>query len=180
MKPIARHRGAATPRAQSGAVLVTALVLLVVLTLLAVTSSRSSLTEERVTSNTQDANVAFQAAEAALRAGEEFLQQPNLPYFEGNDGLYQPAPPTGAPLWSTVDWLSAAATRQYSGLDDAPGSLSQAQASYIVEELPPVAGPGESLAADAPVDETQNYRITARGLGIAGNARATVQSIYRR
>ena len=47
--------------------MVIALVMLLVLTLLATASARMTLLEERMTGNTQDRNVAFQAAEAALR-----------------------------------------------------------------------------------------------------------------
>jgi Tfp pilus assembly protein PilX len=37
-----------------------------------------------------------------------------------------------------------------------------------------------SLAADTPVDDVSFYRVTARGVGIAGGAAVTLQTTYRR
>jgi type IV pilus assembly protein PilX len=165
-------------KSQRGAVLVIALVMLVVLTVLGVGTSRNSLLEERLTGNTQDAGIAFQAAEASLREGERFLQQPELPYFEGLDGLYRPAAPGEQPLWASVDWSTEA--RTYTGMAGAPGSLALANAAFFIEELPPVVPPGESLAADAPVDELRFFRVTARGVGATGNTTAVLQTTYRR
>jgi len=65
----------ATPsaRRQSGAVLVIALMFLVVLTLLAMTSMSGTVLEERMAGQYRDLNLAFQAAEAALRDAERDL-----------------------------------------------------------------------------------------------------------
>ena len=63
--------------------MVIALVMLLVLTLLATASARMTLMEERMTGNTQDRNVAFQAAEAALRSGEAQAPGRVLPDFGG-------------------------------------------------------------------------------------------------
>lgn len=166
---------------QRGAVFIVGLIVLLVMTLLATTAMRSSLLEERMTGNTQDSSVAFQAAEAALREGERLLEQPVLPGFSGTAGLYPPpASPTDPPRWRTVDWDSTTAVRLYQGFEGAPGSLAQASARYFVEELPLVVGPGESLSADSPMDEIGFYRITARGRGITGDAVATLQTTYKR
>ena len=53
---------------QHGAVLVTALVFLVILTLLGITSMSTNTLEERMAGNSQDINRAFQAAESGLSA----------------------------------------------------------------------------------------------------------------
>ncbi len=52
---------------QRGAALVTALILLTVLTLLALTSMSTTSLEEKMAANTQEVNRAFQAAESGLR-----------------------------------------------------------------------------------------------------------------
>jgi len=57
-------------RRQSGAVLVVGLIFLMVLSLLGVTVMQSGILEERMAGNMRDWNVAFQAAEAALRDAE--------------------------------------------------------------------------------------------------------------
>lgn len=166
---------------QRGAAMVVALIMLLVLTLLATASARMTILEERMTGNTQDRGVAFQAAEAALRAGEDLAQLPVLPDFAVNaNGLYQPAEPDETPLWLAVNWTNPAAISLYNGLADAPGALSRATASFLVEELPWVATPGESLAADTSVDEGTFFRVTARGLGVSGIATVTLQSTFKR
>jgi type IV pilus assembly protein PilX len=57
-------------RAQKGAVLMVALMFLVALTLLAVTSMTGTTMEERMAGQYRDLNAAFQSAEAALRDAE--------------------------------------------------------------------------------------------------------------
>lgn len=169
------------PARERGAAMVIALVMLLVLTLLATASARMTLMEERMTGNTQDRNIAFQAAEAGLRAGEGEAQVPVLPDFDVNaSGLYTPADPGDAPHWELVDWTDEGEVLVSDELADAPGLLSEATVSYIVEELPRVATPGESLAADATVDEATFYRVTARGVGVSGNAAVTLQTTFKR
>ena len=58
------------PHPQSGMVLLMALVMLLLVTLLGVTSVRMLTVEERMAANSFDRNLAFQAAETALREGE--------------------------------------------------------------------------------------------------------------
>lgn len=168
-------------RTQRGAAMVIALVMLLVLTLLATASARMTLLEERMTGNTQDRNVAFQATEAALRFGELIAQANVLPVFGGAaGGLYKPADPEDIPVWETLDWKSSAAVHADADLDAALADLGGATADYIVEQLPRVPTPGESLAADATVDEATFYRVTARGVGMAGNATVTLQTTFKR
>lgn len=59
---------------QQGAVLAVALIFLLVLTLLGVSSMKSTLLEEKMAGNMRDQSLAFQAAEAALRDGEAFIE----------------------------------------------------------------------------------------------------------
>lgn len=167
--------------AQRGAAMVIALVMLLVLTLLATASARMTLLEERMTGNTQDRNVAFQAAEAALRSGELLAQAPVVPVFGGaSGGLYKPADPGDEPVWETLNWDNAAAVHADAGLEAVVAALGGATADYIVEQLPRVPTPGESLAADTTVDEATFYRVTARGVGIAGAATVTLQTTFKR
>lgn len=166
-------------RRERGAAMVVALIMLVVLTVLGTATARMTLLEERMTGNTQDRRVAFQAAEAGLREGEDLLELPVLPDFDGANGLYQPADPDVDPLWRTVNFDDGA-TRSYDGLANADGPLANAGARYFVEELPRVPTAGVSLAADTPVDDVSFYRVTARGVGISGTAAVTLQTTYRR
>jgi len=66
------HRVSRPGRArQGGFSLVVGMIFLVALSLLAVIAVRSVITSDRMAGNTQDWNLAFQAAEAALRDGEQ-------------------------------------------------------------------------------------------------------------
>lgn len=59
---------------QSGAVLAVCLVMLLVLTLIGIASMSNSTLQERMAGGSRDYNMAFQAAETALREGEEYIR----------------------------------------------------------------------------------------------------------
>ena len=160
--------------------MVIALVMLLILTLLATASARMTLLDERMMGNTQDRNVAFQAAEAAIRTGEGDLTAPVLPEFDGTNGLWQPAAPGDDPVWETVDWEDVGNdVRSYNGMAGAPGSLASATAAYQIEEMP--SGPCALCSQTfPPPDEPAVYRVTARGVGAAGNATVFIQTTYKR
>src|SRR5688500_11003113 len=68
------HRGGRAPRSirnnQRGVALIVSLVLLVVATLIGLASVRGTTLQERMSANMYDRSLAFQRAEAALRAAE--------------------------------------------------------------------------------------------------------------
>ena len=61
------------PSSQRGAALMVVLVLLLLMTLLGLASLRGTLMGQRMSANTYDRNISFQAAESALREGELVL-----------------------------------------------------------------------------------------------------------
>lgn len=65
------------PTRQRGMALFIALVFLLILTLLGLTSSNVGLMQERMAGNVTEYNVAFQRAEAVLRDVEDRLRQPS-------------------------------------------------------------------------------------------------------
>ncbi|HEC59907.1 MAG TPA: hypothetical protein ENI24_10115, partial [Methylophaga sp.] len=76
---------------QQGVVLVISLIMLLIMTILAISSMSTTILEEKMSGNFKDRNMAFQAAEAGLRAGESYLRTtPVLPVFDGSGGLYLP------------------------------------------------------------------------------------------
>jgi len=157
---------------QTGAVLITSLAVLLVMTVLGVTAMQGTVLEERMARNILERDIVFQGAEAALREGEDFLNNANLPAFDGTDGLYQPAAPGVAPVWQTVDWGGGA--RVY------PGALNGVGAAwYIIEEMPPIQRQGGSLRV-APLPEVAVYRVTARAIGSDGAVVVVLQSTYQR
>lgn len=58
---------------QRGAVLIVSMLLLLVLTILALGASQSTRLEERMAGNARDSDLAFQSAEAGLRAAETYI-----------------------------------------------------------------------------------------------------------
>ncbi|UCB55676.1 MAG: pilus assembly PilX N-terminal domain-containing protein [Thiotrichales bacterium] len=89
MKPINRHN----PNKQQGAVLVMALVMLTVLTLIGVSSMSSSTLELKVAGNTQQHDIAFQAAQTVIdiTASEDPLNTNNYQVFkiDPNDPAFE-------------------------------------------------------------------------------------------
>jgi type IV pilus assembly protein PilX len=75
---------------QRGATLLVTLLFLIILTMLGISAMSGSTTEERMARNSRDYNVAFQAAEAALRDAERDLtgQAPySRPGFLAGEGI---------------------------------------------------------------------------------------------
>ncbi len=62
-----------TPKNQTGMVLVIGLVFLLLMTVMTMAAMQTSGLDERMASNANDRNVAFQAAEAALRQAETVI-----------------------------------------------------------------------------------------------------------
>ena len=156
--------------------LITGLIFMVVLTLLALAAMRTTTLEERMSGNARDRDLAFQSAEAALRAGEQVVQGATLPAF----ALGTPLTPlidaaTLTSYWqNTHPWAtqSVAISWQPAGTSAAP--------QYVVEEIPaPPGGGGGSLAFSA-LNENGVYRVTARGVGSSANAVVILQAVYQR
>lgn len=61
------------PVAQRGAALVVALIMLLLLTIIGLTSIRGTSLQENMASNLRESSLSLQAAEAALRKGEELV-----------------------------------------------------------------------------------------------------------
>ena len=93
---------------QQGAVLFVGLMMLLVMSLIAITSMQSTNLEERMAGNTRDSMVAFQAAEAGLQAGEALLESGTLTLAmfdtDGTDGLYDNAYDM---IWDAINWTGS-------------------------------------------------------------------------
>lgn len=158
---------------QRGAALIVALVMLLAMTLLGVTAVRNTTLQERMAGNLRDSNLSFQAAERALREGEEFLRSPTIPPFTGANGLLTMQDDAGqGSFWSAYAWATNGRT--------APDVDEVVSAPlYVIEELPPVpvAGGSERFA---PLPDVGYFRVTARGVGGTAEAITILQTTYRR
>lgn len=166
-----------SPARQRGMALVVALVMLVVILTLGLGALRLSTIEERMTGYAQDRQLAFQAAEAALREIEDRVES-SKPAPQGACGV---TANTGvsinicpAPVASDVPrWIHVVAT---DWADATPVGTGGAQITpvYLVEHL------GNTFACDNSATALQTcsqYRITVRA-GSAPRAQVTLQSVY--
>lgn len=163
----------AHPAHQKGSALIIGLVFLLILTIVSLSSMRGTTLQERMAGNLRDRNLAFQAAESALRDGETFLQQASLPVFEDANGLLYMRPRAGrVDYWN--DYFNG---ENYRIADPVPGVPNPPV--YVIEEMPAIPGTGDSVAF-GPLPDVGVYRITARATGGTPDAVVILQTTYRR
>lgn len=168
-------------RAQRGMILVTALLLLVVLTIIGVTVMQMSRMQERMVGNTREVNIAFQAAETALRGGEARIRA-------------QKTSPLGCSAAPCEFWLKdsmadiASKAKPWwlangTAFVDASGQKLTGVAQsprYIIEQLGFVrTDGGVETGLEQPVGR-EFYQITAQSTGATDLADTVVQSTYTR
>lgn len=171
----AEKDGCGCRKRQTGAALVISLVLLTVLTILGVSSMQEGIMQERMTGNARNTIVALQAAEVALRDGENYVETTPIPGpFDGTDGLYTPADPTDDPRWEQIDWTDDTAVRTTT----VQGVASDPR--YIIEQLTGIAFGGTHVAGDEALPAGSVYRVTALATGMSGEASVMIQSTFRR
>jgi type IV pilus assembly protein PilX len=173
---------------QSGATLFVAMIMLMILGLLGVSGMQSIVLQEHMATNTYDRSIGFQAAEAALRVGEEIAQaqsDANNAGFPAStacdasgcvNGLCGKAANTCVPRWEQADfggWVNAVALEsKLGGLAITPQYfieiIGDRDLSCDYEKMP-----GEPVAKDC-----SRYRITARSDGGADRAVVMLQSVY--
>ena len=154
-------------RFQQGSVLIFSLMLLIMLTIIAVAQMTMNTPQTRIASNSADRQVAFHTAEGALNEAINNLmsgQYSTASFLSNTNGLYL-FNPNNAPIWTTIDWSSAS-----SSIKSFQGG-SNAQSSYIIEQLPSIIQGGQNINSPANV-----YRITARGVGASGGSVVILQS----
>jgi type IV pilus assembly protein PilX len=173
------------PLAQQGIVLIVSLIMLLLLTLIGTTGMQTTSLEEKMAGNMRDRNLAFQAAESALTAGEQYLVNVAIfptPFCTSTDGRangrYKPmdkdcngvtdldANNKPIQLWDNTVWDSGASV----ALTGAMSNLS-ANPRYIIEDM---SCPTPPCAAG-----THSYRVTARASGGSADTVVILQSIYR-
>lgn len=166
-------------RKESGAVLYTGLIFLLILSLIVLSMLRSSTLEERMAANARNRQVAIQAAEAVLRDAEEqlFSTSAYISKFDSlilANGFYSAPASTATPRWkdSEFDWGSSTATRTFASTSLSLNGVSSAP-KYIVEIISPPTRANSTVPCSKGI-----ANITARGVG---NDSSTVflQTTYR-
>ena len=165
------------PSRQRGVVLVVALLMLLVLTLIGLAATRSTALEERMTANQNDHEVAFEAAEAALRFGEGQLSAATAPSFASNTaGAYNQSTMSGTLTWQNIAWGTSATATYGGGIQPTP---STAPAYYIVQTQYTSTTPGSSKSNDQQEQVQTVYYIYAKGWGLSPNTSVILQSSFR-
>lgn len=176
MKRIDLHR-----RRQHGSAMIVSLIFLLLMTLIGTAAMRGSTMQERMAGNARDWNIAFQAAEAALREAEDYLQTtPILPEFDDAAGLYQVNSPD-RPVWAGA--VESAGNGYIEYADDLEGTAARPR--YYIEELTTARPPGTETETGTALEEIFYFRITAVGYGAAVDgandpiASVVLSTVYR-
>ena len=164
---------------QRGIVLAISLIVLLLITILAVSGMRSTIMEERMASNSRNSNLAFQRAETALRAGEMALDSAANEVPTAKSGVNGEANNIGAgPIPCVVSLNSLdfhiAAVWNGSGACtyDSAGTLDANKHKYFIEYF-------YGIKPVTSIIGVCFYRITARGYGDNQNSYSTLQSTYK-
>jgi type IV pilus assembly protein PilX len=177
---------------QRGTALVAGLVFLVILVLLGLSASSAAIQQEIVVRNIRDENLAFRAAETALRTAETWIQNNKGPTPPDMAGLLLGTDPTihnsvttdlcgklcksgDASWWGDEKNLFVVEYGENPLNPATPIPDVAEQPSYVIE----LAGMHKSLAPNDPTPPTRSYRITARGVGINDKTVRVVQTVYR-
>jgi type IV pilus assembly protein PilX len=183
-----------SPRRQGGAVLIVSLLLLLIVTILALGAGQSTRLQERVAGSQRNYDLALQSAEAALRAGERWVEAPVLkrPPTPGNSFSTVPPYKVYERSYLTAEvayidqafqsnewWLGVG--KRYAGTENVisgAGFASQDPVFYIeeVEEVPDVLTQGQTTERPTRI----YYRIVARGTGGTDDAAVVLHSTFVR
>lgn len=174
--------------AQRGSALIMGLIMLLVITMIGLTAMQTTTQQERMAGNLRDRNIAFQAAEAALRRGEEALLNRCIEIFEGGGDFdvesNSDAERAFVDQADTAAWTDANSHRfdDFNEVcDEAIEHTSIAQSAdaprYFVERQPAVAGPSLEAGVAKTVDA---FKVTSRGVGGSEAAVVVLQSSLKR
>ena len=176
---------------QRGSALITALSILLVLTVLGVSAMSTSALQERMAGNARDAEVAFEAAEAALRAAENYLQgsysASDFSSTGGSGGKFSMYASSAPDRWKDeTNWTTSGKHAVYSSYS---GNVGSNYPLFIIER---VNASLDTAASESNAMEASSYsnreteitgdigvfQITARGYGLSANSRVMLQSYY--
>lgn len=163
---------------QKGAVLVISLIILLILTLIGITSLRSTTLEQRIAGNIRDISIALQSSESGLRDAELFIESlPNTGDFGSATGLYAlgTAPdPLLSSTWTANSSLSGSTL-------GTSLSVPLAAPRYFIE-LRSSVSTGGSLNVTGYGAAEQNsvslFRIVSRGQGPSGTSMVLLEVFY--
>ncbi|HEY4365983.1 MAG TPA: PilX N-terminal domain-containing pilus assembly protein [Steroidobacteraceae bacterium] len=181
MKPINMRSEFRIGARQRGAILIVSLILLLIMTILALTVSQTSRMQERMAGNSRDSDLSFQAAEAGLRDAENFLwTQTSQPIACGTPPcvVYQKDALSTVNLTiQNQDWWDTNG-KEYGVAGSHELNQAKRDPSVVIEEL---GFTPYSLTVGKGVPGGRTfYRNTARGVGGTDAAQTVVESTFTR
>jgi type IV pilus assembly protein PilX len=159
--------------AQRGVALVVALILLLLVTMIGLAGMRGTTLQERMTSNLYDRELAFQAAESALRAAETAIIADNTAFQTNCSSTAC----TTTPATTGITWISPSLS--LGDLAAAPRYHIQylGEGSEDSSDVDTCGGAAEYGTSGCTKTVARYYRITARSAGGDGRAAVWLQSI---
>lgn len=166
---------------QSGAVLLVALVMLMVLTVVGLSSMRNTSLEEKMAGNMRDKGLSFQAAEATLRMAEKYIEDNIISTqafdTDGSDGLYDKS---NMRIWKSLDWDNTDSI-QNTGFDSTYNITEPPR--FIVQHIASIATQHHTLnlgnyGQNAGAGTKEVFLITVRAMGGSGTAPVVLQTTY--
>lgn len=187
---------------QQGAALAICLIILLIMTIVGVNSMSGLVLEERMAGNNRQYMIASEQAEAAIRAGENWVAvnvsnpTTHIAQFDGTNGLYSRVAPAVLPfdIFDTSAWAgNSQPVTTLSNVDPlgvkGQGDLVGRDPAFIVEYFGRASAPDESGKIGGkkldPNDTTQSqkyhvFRVTGAGWGEDGTTHFLAQSTIRK
>lgn len=173
------HLAPPSRHAQRGAALVISLLLLLVMTILALSSSQTSRVQERIAGNSRDYQLALQAAETALRAAEKTLlineqipcedtSTPATCQLVRQGGVTAIPSEEGEGWWNTNTRQYGTTAQDMNELYADPRTIAEVVGSTRVGGLDIGQG-GEQIR--------EFYKVTANGYGRSSTSRVIAESV---
>ena len=178
------------PRQERGVALIISMILLVLITMVGLASLRSVVLEEKMTANFYDRSLAFQAAEAGLRAGEAVTVAQASTTPPHAQGLALAIPTSNTQCSSSCSGgICSPAGTHCEGRWNIAGFTGWTTATSVTLNTQAGAAPQyfvEFLGNTFPCDSNQptsnmtcaRYRITARSQAGADRSEVILQSVY--
>ena len=169
---------------QAGVALVFCLVMLLLLTTLGLSGVQMTSMQERMARNARDVNLAFQAAESAIKDAETYLTDfGGVGAFQtaaaNGNGLYLDAGFDQLPNWKTNGlWDSG---NVVTAPTEIPGVAEQPK--YIIEYVKRIGTDPDTLNIDNIGQDTGGglanvFRVTVYGTGGSSTSHVLIQSTY--
>lgn len=176
------------PGSQRGMTLIISLIFLVILTILGLTVTNTNSVQNRMAGNTRQRDLAFQAAEHALKAAEASISDVNsdaMKYIANVISMDPSAATVAKPnyvllsgelhandayYWKeTFDWTTTGSL-DVTGISS---DLAAANPRYTIEQMP------KSACPDDATKTCFYYRVTSHGVGKDSTAAAVLQGMFK-